>query len=168
MKPWRADGKLNLYPMAQEAGKRKEGETKVTGRLLKCFIVVKYVSLLSSSIFLAEVCSHKSAILRLQSIKQPVRQTSYLVTIDITSSSATAWPSPTRCGMCLALAPHTRAYLNFSFSERWIWSQTSSTVELLLTINASEKSGSSPLLFPLVGCQLLQIIQEACMTHLLV
>jgi hypothetical protein len=58
--------------------------------------------------------------------------------------------------------------LNFSFSERWIWSQTSSTVELLLTINASEKSGSSPLLFPLVGCQLLQIIQEACMTHLLV
>jgi hypothetical protein len=56
MKPWRADGKLNLYPMAQEAGKRKEGENKVPGRLLKCFIVVK---LLSSSIFLAEVYSHK-------------------------------------------------------------------------------------------------------------
>ena len=38
------------------------------------------------------------------------------------------------------------AYLNVSFSVRWIWLQTSSMVELLRTIKASEKSGPIPFL----------------------
>jgi hypothetical protein len=38
------------------------------------------------------------------------------------------------------------AYLKVSFSVRWTWSQTSSIVELLLTISASLKSGSTPCL----------------------
>ena len=44
----------------------------------------------------------------------------YLATMDTTSSSATGWLSPTRCGTCRALAPQTMAYLKVSFSVRWI------------------------------------------------
>ena len=72
---------------------------------------------------------------------------SYLATIDTTSSSATTWLSPTRCGTCRALAPHTMAYLNVSLRVRWTRSQTLSMVELFRTISASEKSGSMPLLY---------------------
>ena len=40
------------------------------------------------------------------------------LTTCTTSSSATTWPRPTRCGTCFALAPQTSAYLNVSFSVR--------------------------------------------------
>lgn len=40
----------------------------------------------------------------------------YFATMLTTSSSATTCPNPTRCGTCLALAPHTNAYLNVSLS----------------------------------------------------
>lgn len=70
----------------------------------------------------------------------------YLATIDTTSSSATKCPNPTRCGTCLALAPHTNAYLNVSLIVRWIWSQTSSMVESFRTMSASSNLGSSPFL----------------------
>lgn len=53
----------------------------------------------------------------------------YLATIDTTSSSETMCPRPTRCGICRALAPQTKAYLKVSFSVRWTWSQTSSILE---------------------------------------
>lgn len=67
--------------------------------------------------------------------------------MDTTSSSATTCANPTRWGICLALAPHTIAYLKVSLIVRWIWSQTSSMVEPRRTINASPKLGSSPFLF---------------------
>ena len=44
------------------------------------------------------------------------QQAIYFATILTTSSSATTWLNPTRCGICLALAPQTIAYLNVSFS----------------------------------------------------
>lgn len=43
----------------------------------------------------------------------------YLATNDTTSSSDTTCESPTRWGICLALAPQTIAYLNVSFNVRW-------------------------------------------------
>lgn len=73
-------------------------------------------------------------------------QQGYLATILTTSSSATICPNPTRCGTCLALAPHTKAYLNVSLRVRWTWSQTSSMVDPFRTMSASEKSGSMPFL----------------------
>ena len=69
-----------------------------------------------------------------------------MATILTTSSSATICPNPTRCGTCLALAPHTKAYLNVSLRVRWTWSQTSSMVDPFRTMSASEKSGSMPFL----------------------
>jgi hypothetical protein len=45
-----------------------------------------------------------------------VKQALHLATIETTSSSATTWLNPTLCGTCLALAPHTNAYLKVSFS----------------------------------------------------
>jgi hypothetical protein len=42
----------------------------------------------------------------------------YFATTHTTSSSATMWLSPTLCGLCLALAPQTNAYLNDSLSVR--------------------------------------------------
>ena len=73
-------------------------------------------------------------------------QQGYLATILTTSSSATICPNPTRCGTCLALAPHTKAYLNVSLRVRWTWSQTSSMADPFRTMSASEKSGSMPFL----------------------
>jgi hypothetical protein len=70
----------------------------------------------------------------------------YFATIETTSSSETTCPNPTLCGTCLALAPHTSAYLNVSFNVRWTWLHTSSIVEPVRTISASEKSGSIPFL----------------------
>jgi hypothetical protein len=71
----------------------------------------------------------------------------HFATILTTSSSATKWLSPTLCGTCRALAPHTMAYLNVSLSVRWIWSHTSSMVLPLRTMSASLKSGSMPFRF---------------------
>ena len=72
----------------------------------------------------------------------------YLATICTTSSSLTRWLRPTLwlCRLYFPLLPHTIAYLNVSFNVRWIWSHTSSIVELLRTMRASLKSGSSPFL----------------------
>lgn len=70
----------------------------------------------------------------------------HFATIETTSSSATMCPNPTRCGTCRALAPQTRAYLKVSLRVRCTESHTSSILELLRTISASLKSGSTPFL----------------------
>ena len=67
------------------------------------------------------------------------------LTIYTTSSSSKTWARPTFWGVCLALVPHTNAYLMLSAISLWMVLQKSTIVHFfLLRITGSLKSGISP------------------------
>ncbi|EAW55672.1 hCG1985225 [Homo sapiens] len=63
----------------------------------------------------------------------------------MTSSCSMVWVRPTRCGLYLVLVPHTRAYLNWLASDRWMRWHTCSTEAPFRRMMASVKSGLCPL-----------------------
>jgi hypothetical protein len=69
----------------------------------------------------------------------------YFFTIWMTSSCSIVCVRPTHCRLYLVLVPHTKAYLNWLTSDRWMQWHTCSTKAPFWRMMGSVKSGLCPL-----------------------